>query len=224
MYVRRYFAAIALLGGLWISPAGAGVFDSAGEVTGGGLKADPVADFAFAGEMQMYGPDGTPVLAEPDRTIRGVISLDMVTAGGTANMTSDLGFFGIPWVMHDVALSACGADFTVNTSLQFDWNRSTDIPVFSKFRLKPEANPGAAAAGDPTGAIVFKVELIDTDGDGIPGQRMTAGPFIGFTPAFTGTAKMTGVRAAYYRNDHVTMPGGRDPGCTPLGGVLGGFF
>ena len=224
MSVGRYFAAMALLGGLWIAPAGAGVLDSGGDVTGGALGANPVADFAFTGEMQMFGPGGTPVLAEPDKTIKGVINLDMATAGGTADMTSDAGFFGIPWEMHDVTMSACGADFTVNTALQFDWNGSVGIPVFAKFRLTPVPNPEAVAAGDPAGAMAFTVELIDTDNDGIPGQQMTAGPFVGFTPAFSGTAKMTGVRPGYHKNTHVKVPGGKDPGCSPLGDVLGSWF
>lgn len=224
MSVGRYLAAMGLVGGLLISPAGAGVLDTAGEVTGGTLGADPVADFAFTGEMQMFGPGGAPVLAEPDKTIKGVISLDMVTAGGTADMTSDVGFFGIPWDMHDVSLSACGADLTVNTTLQFDWNNSNGIPVFAKFRLQPVFSPEAFAAGDPAGAMSFDVELIDTDGDGIPGHQMSAGPFIGFTPAFTGTAKMMGMRPGYHQNDHVQVPGQDDAACSPLGDALGGFF
>lgn len=223
MSYGRLFASMALIGGLWFAPADAGVLDTVGEVTGGTLGANMVADFAFTGEMQMFGPGGAPVLAEPDRTIRGTISLDMVTAGGTADMTSDLGFFGVPWDMHDVSLSACGADFTVNTSLQFDWNGSYGIPVFAKFRLKPVLDPGAAASGDPAAGMTFTVELIDTDNDGIPGHQMSEGPFPGFTPAFSGTAKMTGMHPGYHKNDHVKVPG-TDPGCTPLGDLVGGFF
>jgi hypothetical protein len=223
MAVGRFIAAMAIVGALLISPASAGVLDTAGEVTGGTLGADPVADFAFTGEMQMFGPGGVPVLPEPDDTIKGVISLDLVTAGGTADMTSDVGFFGIPWDMHDVTLSACGNDFTVNTALQFDWNGSVGIPVFSKFRLQPVLNPEAVAAGDPAGGMTFAVEVIDTDNDGIPGQAMEAGPFIGFTPTFTGTARMKGMRPGYHKNEHVEVPGS-DAGCTPLGDLAGGFF
>lgn len=223
MTVGRHFAAMAIVGAMLISPAGAGVFDTVGDVTGGTLGADLVADFAFTGELQMYGPGGVPVLEEPDKTIKGIISLDLVTAGGTADMTSDIGFFDVPWDMHDVSLSACGNGFTVNADLLFDWNQSTDIPVFSQFRLKPVPNPDPTSWGDPADALTFTVEVVDTDGDGIPGHHMESGPFVGFTPTFTGTAKMTGLRPGHYANEHVKVPGD-GAGCTPLGDVLGGFF
>lgn len=223
MTVGRHFAAMAIVGTLLISPAGAGVFDTVGDVTGGTLGSDLVADFAFTGELQMYGPGGVPVLAVPDKTIKGVISLDLVTAGGTADMTSDVGFFGVPWDMHDVSLSACGDGPTVNASLLFDWNQSTDIPVFSQFRLEPVPNPDPASWSDPADALTFTVEVVDTDGDGIPGHQMESGPFAGFTPTFTGTAKMTGMRPGHYANEHVKVPGD-GAGCTGLGDLLGGFF
>jgi hypothetical protein len=223
MKARHYLASAVLLGFL-ATPARAAVLDTVGQTTGGTLGSDPVADFAFAGSLQMYGPGGVPVLAQPDKTIKGTISLDMVTAGGTAHMASDVGFFGIQWRMHDVSLSACGADLTVNTNLQFDWNKNFNIPVFSKFRLKPALNPNVTSWKGVTDGMTFTVEEVDTDGDGIPGQRMTSGPFPGFTPVFTGTAKATGVRPGYYRNDHVKVPGGSTPSCTPLGPSVGGFM
>ncbi|MDQ3947276.1 MAG: hypothetical protein M3357_19380 [Actinomycetota bacterium] len=220
--MRRSIAVGVLLSSLFVSSATAGVLDEVGGVVGGTLQSDPVADFSFAGSLQLFGPKGDPVLAQPDDTIKGVISLDLVTAGGTADMGSDIGFFGVQWDMHDVALSACG-DFTVNASLLFDWNGNFDIPVLSKFRLEPMLNPDVTSWQTPADGMTFTVEVIDTDDDGIPGQAMTSGPFPGFTPVFTGTAKTSRMGTGYHKNEHVEVAG-PESACTPLGSSLGGFF
>lgn len=204
------------LAGLLSAPqAGAGVFDTVGGVTGGQLGSDAVVDFSFAGSLQMVDRKGKPVLAKPDSTLTGVISLDLVTAGGTAGMRSKKGFFGVPWRMHHVTLSACGAGPTVNTNLYFDWGGSKNIRVFAEFLLTP-----AVGSAGPT----FTVTEVDSDNDGIPGHRMTSGPFAGFTPVFAGTASYSGTRPGYYPNRHVAVPRSTTAPCTPLDPTLGGFF
>lgn len=222
MRLRRYLTLVVLLSSFPAPAANARLSDTVGSVVGGTLKSDPVADFEFAGSLQLYDPQGRPVLARPDDTIKGLISLDLVTAGGTADMGSDIGFFDVPWDMHDVSLSACG-DFTVNANLFFDWNRVLDIPVFAKFRLKPGLNADVTSWNQPTDGMTFSVELIDTDNDGIPGHAMTAGPFARFTPVFEGMAKVVGMRMGHYENQHVKVPGS-ESNCTPLGALVGGFF
>ena len=161
--------------------ANARLFDTVGSVVGGTLNSDLVVDFTFAGSLQMYDPQG-PVLTRPDDTIKGLISVDVVTAGGTAEMESAIGFFDVPWDMHDVSLSAC-SDFTVNADLFFDWNSIEAIPVFSRFRLKPMLNSDITSWQHVADGMVFTVEVIDTDNDGIPGHAMTVGPFARFTPS-----------------------------------------
>jgi len=75
---------------------------------------------------------------------------------------------------------------TIDAQIPFNWGApaatpcgvaNCDIPVLVEFAMAPSATPG-----------VFNVTTIDTDGNGAPGQPMTAGPFIGFSPAFSGTA------------------------------------
>lgn len=217
MHRARVAATTALLvaGALGAPPVLAGALDTVGEVTGGQLALDPVADFAFAGSLQMYDRKGKPVLAKPDNTLTGMISLDLVTAGGTAGMQSKVGFFGVKWRMHHVSLSACGAGPTVNATISFDWGRSKNIPVFAQFSLTPTVTAAGPA---------FIVSEVDSDNDGIPGHRMAKGPFAGFTPVFTGRASFSGMRQGYYANRHVVVPGSTSAPCTPLGSTVGGFL
>ena len=70
-------------------------------------------------------------------------------------------------------------------SIPFDWGApaatscgvaNCNIPVAAVFQFTP------------TDATHFNVITLDTDSNGAPGQPMTAGPFIGFSPAFSGVA------------------------------------
>ena len=83
---------------------------------------------------------------------------------------------------------------TILANIPFDWGApaatpcgvaNCDIPVVALFQMTPTGNPGE-----------YSVVTLDGDNSGTPGTAMTGGPFIGFSPTFTGTATVVPIPAA----------------------------
>lgn len=165
----------------------------------GGLPAptDTILTFDFNGSFTMYDPTGGIVATEG---VTGTIKLDAMTMGGTAAMAGM--FFGSPWTAN-ADLSAypdtlgaipnmCnGAPMCAHSNIDFTWN-SNLIPVQAAFGMTPMF-PGMTDLLSLSVGAQFAVESIDTEPDGILGTAMTVGPFPGYTPYFTGTAKLVNI-------------------------------
>ena len=87
---------------------------------------------------------------------------------GTASITNTAPFFGLPWTAKNVTFADNG-DGTYSGNMLFDWGVNANIPVTIDWDIT-------------TGAVT----TLDGDGDGILGNAMTAGPFVGFSPVFDG--------------------------------------
>lgn len=157
-----------------------------------------VMTFDFAGEFTMFDPTGG-VVANASPAITGTIMLDAFTFGGTAAMEG--AFFGSPWTTNG-DLSAyigllsgdkCGgALMCAHSNMDFAWNGNL-IPVQAAFSMTPVL-PGLTDLLSLNVGVEFAVESIDTDLDGVKGTVMTVGPFLNFTPNFTGTATLVGIK------------------------------
>jgi len=163
--------------------AHAGLFDFLGH---------PNASFDFNGTFYMYSPSGD-LIAEPDNNLQGDMTMDIFTMGGVANMGSSTPFFGFNWSAHDIQFSAhidlLGDDpLSAHGTMLFDWSATKNLEV--DFAM------GMDLIWDDlwkSCELNFEISSIDADGDGIPGIAMTSGPFVGFTPAFTGIAHFEGI-------------------------------
>lgn len=171
----KFAAAVALAAGLVAGPANA-----------------VVVNFDFSGTFEMYDPSGA--LMWHDETLTGTISMDMVTFGGTATMQDSTPFYGSYWTAHDIQLSM-HPDFSVNSHMLFDWNVTSNIDVYTQFQMTPSVvNP----IFDPFNVLTwmvgdqFTVSSNDADGDGTPGNALKSGPFVGFSPSFSGNATISG--------------------------------
>jgi VCBS repeat-containing protein len=138
------------------------------------VVSDGTMNMAFdGGSFDMYDTTGARVGGADDVT--GTISINQATGTGTGAFSSDQLFFGQAWTAHAVTVQMTGPD-TMNVDMLFDWGTNTNIEVTVPMSV--------AFNADGTATFV----AVDTDGDGIPGAPMTDGPFVGFTPAFSGTA------------------------------------
>jgi hypothetical protein len=158
-----------------------------------------IMTFEFNGEFTMFDPMGAVVndpMSSP--AITGTIMLDAFTFGGTAAM--DGAFFGSPWTANGdlsayiglLAGDKCGgAPMCAHSNIDFAWNGNL-IPVQAAFGMTPVL-PGLTDLLSLNVGAEFAVESIDTEPDGIMGTAMSVGPFVGFTPYFTGTATLVGI-------------------------------
>ncbi|MEJ2687975.1 MAG: VPLPA-CTERM sorting domain-containing protein, partial [Gammaproteobacteria bacterium] len=172
------------------------------------LNTHLIGDFSFQGSITMYQPNGQPLVLPPSETINsqhteqgvtGSMALDFVTFGGTASMHGDAPFFGANWTANgnmsahvDPLLgNECqGHLMCADANMNFVWN-GNNIPVQASFALDPNS-PFSMSA--PYVGASFTVSSLDRDLDGIPGTKMTSGPFTGITPSFKGQAVLTGLQ------------------------------
>ncbi len=130
---------------------------------------------AFSGTFTMYDPTGAVVGGS------AVVTGTMVPGAVTNNLTSPTPFFGFLWSAHDATLVDNG-DGTYTSQAPFDWGATTSIPVVVVADITDNGN-----------GIDSTFTTLDSDADGIPGTKMTAGPFTGFSPCFAGTVNLTAV-------------------------------
>jgi len=172
------------------------------------LNTHLIGDFSFQGSFTMYQSNGQPLTLpasqsiNPQHTEQGVtgsMALDFVTLGGTASMHGDTPFFFSTWTANgrmsahvDPLLgNECqGHLMCADAKMSFLWN-GNDIPVQASLALDPNS-PFSMSA--PYVGASFTVSSLDRDLDGIPGTKLTSGPFKGFTPAFQGQATLTGLQ------------------------------
>ncbi|MDA8095095.1 MAG: hypothetical protein M0T84_14550 [Betaproteobacteria bacterium] len=187
---------------------------------------DPILNFNFNGSFSMY--DSTGALVGGDNTLSGSIHLDTATFGGTATMSDPSPFFGSHWYAHDIQISAtpdlANGSFLANSHMLFDWGPATtatscgvavcDYSIYTQFQIAPTVNLHLASWTSLTSGTPFNVTTTDADGDGIPGNQITYGPFKGFSPAFDGTATFQAISLGYIANDNIPPV---DP--TPLPGT-----
>jgi hypothetical protein len=164
------------------------------------LNTHLIGNFSFQGSFTMYEPNGTPIpVPSSQQGVTGSMALDFVTLGGTASMHGDAPFLGADWTANgnmsahvDPLLgNECqGHLMCADANMNFQWN-GNNIPVQASFALDPNS-PFSMSA--PYVGASFTVSSLDRDLDGIPGTKMTSGPFTGFTPAFQGQAVLTGLQ------------------------------
>ena len=190
------------------------------------LGVDPILNFNFNGSFSMY--DSTGALVGGDNTLSGSIQLDTATFGGTATMADPSPFFGSHWYAHDIQISAtpdlANGSFLANSHMLFDWGPATtasacglavcDYSIYTQFQIAPAVNLTLASWTSLTSGVPFSVTTTDADGDGIPGNQITYGPFKGFSPAFGGTATFQNLGLGYIANNNIPAV---DP--TPLPGT-----
>jgi len=113
-----------------------------------------------SGTFTMYDPTGAVVGGSA--TVTGQMTVGSVTNG----LTSPTAFFGFTWTAHDGNM-VDNLDGTYSTAIAFHWGATDGIPVTILWD---------GATGN--------ISALDGDADGIPGNKMTAGPFAGFSPYF----------------------------------------
>ena len=113
--------------------------------------------------LDLYDPNG----AIADSNTGDTWSLNFDTGTGTINNTQSI--FGNIWYPHSLSFVDNG-DGTYSGSMLIDYAGTPNISVTFDW-----------------GIDLSQVVSLDGDGDGIPGNAMTSGPFPGFTPAFYGT-------------------------------------
>jgi hypothetical protein len=138
-------------------------------------------DMYFKGTMNMYDKTGKQVMNDPD--ITGTMTMDMYTMGGIATMSSPNPFFGENWTVDNIKVSMHMVDMTADMSMMMHWN-GNDFPVRMTMKM----------GMDLLKSVWVLMSTVDADKNGIPGTAMTVGPMVGFSPAMTGQAKMTGMR------------------------------
>lgn len=141
-----------------------------------GTGAASAAVVSFSGTFTMYDPTGAVVGGS------GVVLGSFDTNGAGGSLTSPTGFFGFAWSAHDIS-STTNGDGTVSSGMLFDWGASINIPV--------------NVLWDGTGGPGNVWSATDGDSDGIPGIAMTAGPFTGFSPYFSGAVTVPVPAAAW---------------------------
>lgn len=170
--------------------------------------------FSFDGGFIMYDPGGNPIA--PMSGITGSMTMDIPLLSpngpypGTASMSGDQPFYNAYWtaegsitgyqnIAFGGAPAYCGNHpMCADASITFSWN-GNNIPVDASFGMDPSLGfdltdlTSIYTAWSNGNAVYFDVNSLDTDGDGVLGTAMTEGPFIGFTPYFTGFATVTGV-------------------------------
>lgn len=151
--------------------------------------------FDFLGTFSMYsGAEFVGGCNTPD-CVTGTFDFNLTTGTGSGgSMTSEVPFFGFNWTAHDFVMTATGPG-TVSAQIPFDWGAPSDttpcgvancdIPVVAVFSLTPTGTPGE-----------FSVATLDGDDSGTPGTAMTEGPFVGFSPTFSGTASVVPIPSA----------------------------
>jgi hypothetical protein len=124
-----------------------------------GLKGIGTGTFS----LDLYDQTGAMV----DSNTGDTWSLNFDTGTGTINSTQLI--FGNPWFAHSLTFVGNG-DGTYSGNMLVDYSGTTNIPVTFDWDID-----------------LSQVVALDGDGDGIPGNAMTSGPFPGLTPAFYGT-------------------------------------
>lgn len=171
----------------------------------------PIMTFEFNGEFTMFDPGGGIV---PNKTpaVTGTITLDAFTFGGTTAMGGD--FWTSPWTANGdlsayigfLAGDKCdGAFMCAHSNIDFGWNGNL-IPLQAAFGMTPVL-PGLTDLLSLNVGVEFAVESIDTEPDGILGTAMRVGPFTEFTPNFTGTATLVGIKllGSPIPNPHISI-------------------
>lgn len=136
-------------------------------------QAAPVYNFAYSGTFTML--DSTGNLVGTDPALTGTMQMDMGTGAGSANINPSQSFFGYTWTAHNITLQATGPG-TVHASMLFDWGTTSNITVTVDFAM------------NPIGPATYSITTLDGDGDGVLGNAMDNGPFMGFNATFGGTA------------------------------------
>jgi len=139
------------------------------------------------GLFDIFDPSGVSIGSAND--VVGMMSIDTVTGAGTASLSSVTPFFGQLWNAHDITVQMTGED-TMTVNMLFDWGTNIDIAV--------TVDMGVVFNADGTATFT----TLDTDGDGIIGQPMDNGPFVGFTAAFSGVATTVATTDAVYYPDY----------------------
>ena len=163
-----------------------------------GATAAQATTWDFSGTFKMYSGAGFVGGCTTAGCVTGSFNFDMMTGTGSGgSMTSAVPFFGFTWTAHDFVMTATGNPGEVLANIPFDWGApvtttpcgvaNCDIPVVALMQLTPTGNPGE-----------FSVITLDGDGTGTPGTAMTAGPFVGFSPTFSGIATAVPVPAAVW--------------------------
>lgn len=136
-------------------------------------------DFDFVGHFVML--DSTGGLVGDDPGLTGSMHINPLTLQGTATMASPNTFFGYNWTAHNITLQMTGPN-TVHADMLFDWGVNPNIHATADFQLMPSL----------THLGGFDVTTLDGDGDGIQGNAMDNGPFVGFNATFNGLATVSG--------------------------------
>jgi hypothetical protein len=192
-------------------------------LTCGNANAALIIQFDFDGEFTMFDPTGSAIAAPSGVSGDMALAIGWDVLGpydGLASMSGDEPFFNANWtaigpmtgyqnLIGDYAPDYCaGHDMCADASLDFNWN-GNNIPVDASFAMDAASSvtfPDSfsfSALSDFTDSITeawnnntlvyFDVDSLDVDGDGVKGTAMTTGPFVGFTPAFTGAATITAI-------------------------------
>ena len=125
------------------------------------------------GLFEMLSADGVSVGSD---NVSGSLSIDMDTGTGNVLFDDGITFYGAPLDIHDAKITMLNEN-DLRIDMMFDWNGITNIEVSVDMSMVHSA--------DGTTALFT---TLDTDGDGVLGYPIEAGPFVGFSAVFSGTA------------------------------------
>lgn len=135
--------------------------------------------FDFQGSLVVLDPSGGFVGSDP--SVSGSVAWNYGTGTGTASFFSPTPFLGSVWSSHDITLTATQVG-VAHADMLFDWGGNQNIHVTADFGMTPHA--GSFGGG-------YDLITLDGDHDGVAGNALDNGPFIGMNVIFSG--KVSGI-------------------------------
>lgn len=173
-------------------------------------QAAPVVNYNFLGTFTMYTPSGSTIggVRVDDSYVTGSMTMDLGTGTGSATLQPSTTFTGFWWTMHSIALTSTGPG-TLHADMLIDWGftGSQLYQSTTEFGITPTAP--CSGMGCYTVGNTFTLTTLDGYGpcyytpgyiftgpdcpDGVLGNPMNTGPFIGYNNTFSGTLTVTSV-------------------------------
>lgn len=130
--------------------------------------------YDFQGSFAMLMPSGDVGLSDP--SVTGNIMWNYDTGTGTANFVASTPLLGYPWNFHDITLTAMQTG-VAHADMLLDWHNNENIHVTADFGMTPYY--GYFGGG-------YDLITLDGDLDGVAGNAMDNGPFMGLSITLSG--------------------------------------
>jgi len=151
-------------------PSGASATQTFTVTVNATTDASELTTYDLAGVFTMKDALGDAV-GTLDETLTGSLSINHTTGEGTIEMTSTQAFYGVQWTATDITISK-NADSTYSSAMTFTWGTSIIAVTLDLDATFNDDGTATLTTLDGPGA------------DGIIGNPMDNGPFVGFNAGF----------------------------------------